>query len=154
MVRKACTYPCRITVEVIILRRNGGGVFAGTHSATYSCTVPSLIISSTPWDSKCYRKTHPEKVWFQNFRQLCPQVLECPTTNNQGSRFLCNAPQTSKLSLFFLIDFLFQWILDSLCPVTFLCPPTTVSMFLFSFSVGKNNILQGTNHSSQWNQSL
>ena len=47
-------------------------------------------------------------VWFQSFLQLCPPVLECPTTNNQGSRFLCDVPQTSKISPVFWLTFFFS----------------------------------------------
>ena len=43
-------------------------------------------------------KITPKTVWFQSFLQLCPHVLKCPTTNNQGSRFLFDVPQTSKIS--------------------------------------------------------
>ena len=60
-------------MEVIMLRRHGAGVLAGTHSATYSCTIPSLIVSNTPTDSKRYWKTHRKQFGFRAFRNSAPK---------------------------------------------------------------------------------
>ena len=58
---------------VQMLRRYGT-LFAGIHSAIYSCTIPSLIISTMPMDSKSTEK-HTKKLlgfrafsssWFQS----------------------------------------------------------------------------------------
>ena len=83
--------------------------------------------------------THTKKKKNNNsFLQLCPQVLEYATRNNQGSRFFCDVPQTSKISPVFFYRLFFQCLLDSLCIVTFLCFPKTVSVFLCSFSFEEN----------------
>ena len=69
-----------------MLQRYSTRILAGTHSPICSCMTPSFIIAATPTDSKCCWKKHPKKVWFPSLFQLCTQALECPTTNNQGSR--------------------------------------------------------------------
>ena len=93
----------------------------------------------------------PQTVGFQSFLQLCHQALECPTTNSQGSRFLCDIPQTSHISPVFWLTL----SADSLCTVTFhVFPRLFLSFYLFSFSFEKNNLLQRSEHSSQWNQAL
>ena len=81
MVWKAHLSACPIIMGTITLRRYGVGVLAGTHSATYSCAIPSLSISSTPTDSKRYWKTHQKQF---GFRAFCNSALK-----------FCNAlPQT------------------------------------------------------------
>ena len=50
--------------------------------------------------------------------------------HNQGSRFLCDVLQTSKNSPVFWLTFLFQYLLDSFCSVTFYVLPR---LFLFFF---------------------
>ena len=76
----------------------------------------------------------PKTVGFQSFLQLCPQALECPTTNSQGSRFLCDIPQTSHISPVFWLTL----SADSLCTVTFhVFPGIFLSFYLFSFSFEK-----------------
>ena len=96
-------------------------------------------------------KRHPGKkpVWFQRFLQLFSQALECLITNNKGSRCLCDVPQTSKNSPVFWLTFFFS-ICWTHCALFYVFP----RLFLCSFSFEKNNLLQGTDHSSQWNQSL
>ena len=46
---------------------SGSWILAGTPSARYSCTIPSLVISTMSTDSKCYWKTHQKEAWFQSF---------------------------------------------------------------------------------------
>ena len=76
----------------------------------------------------------PKTVGFQSFLQLCPKALECLTTNSQGSRFLCDIPQTSHISPVFWLTL----SADSLCAVTFhIFPRLFRSFYLFSFSFEK-----------------
>ena len=45
-------------------------------------------------------KNTKKTVWFPSLFQLCSQALECPTTNNQGSRVLGGVSQSLKTHLF------------------------------------------------------
>ena len=104
--------------------------------------------------SKCYWKTHQKTVWCQSFLQLFLHVLECPTTNNQRSRFLCDVPQMSKISPVFWLTFFFSVCWTHCAPKLFYVFPRLFSVFLFSFSFEKKNLLRRTEHSSQWTQAL
>ena len=51
------------------------------------------------WNKDLLAKSLPapkKTVWFPSLFQLCSQALECPTTNNQGSRLRGGIPQTYK----------------------------------------------------------
>ena len=49
-------------------------------------------------NEKQTKKREMKPVCFQNFLQLFSRALECPTTDNQGIRFLCDVLQTFKNS--------------------------------------------------------
>ena len=65
--------PPSLMTDMRMLQRYGTGVLAGTHSPMYSRTIPSLIISTTPTDSKCYWKYTPKKQpGFRAFSNSAP----------------------------------------------------------------------------------
>ena len=78
------------------LRGYGAGILAGTHSPIRSWTTPSLIIATTPTDSKCCWKNTLKAVWFPSLFQLCFKALECSTTNSQGRKHLGGVSRTSE----------------------------------------------------------
>ena len=55
-------------------RRYGTGELAGTHSAIYPCTIPSLVSSTTPTDSKCYWKHTQKQLGFRAFSNSTPNL--------------------------------------------------------------------------------
>ena len=135
--------------------RYSTGVLAGTHSAIYSCMIlhlssqPRLRIPSA---TEKHTKKQPGFRAFSNsgpnLWNALPQILKCPSTNSQGSRFLCNVPQTSKNSPVFWLTCPVQCLLYSLCMETFLCLPKTFSVhFLSMISFSVLNIqVSGTMH--------
>ena len=73
----------------------GAGILAGT--LPQYAPARTLHSSSQPhlWIPSAGENT-PKTVWFLSLFQLCSQALECPTTNNQRSRFLGYILQTSE----------------------------------------------------------
>ena len=102
---------------------------------------------------------HPKHAYeFQVLLKNTPKnslVSKLYTTLLASSRMPYHKQSGKQIPLTCLLtDFLFQCLLDSLCTVTFLCLPKTVSMIPFSISFENNNLLQGIDRSSRWNQSL
>ena len=82
--------------------------------------------------NKQQQQQQNRKVCFQNVQQLFSQALECPTTDNQGSRFLCDVPH-SKNSPVFWLTFFFCICWTHCPPKLFYVFPRLFSMSLLSF---------------------
>ena len=57
-----------------MLRRYGTGVLAGTRSAIYPCTIPSLVISTTPTDTSATEKHTKKQLGFRAFSNSDPKL--------------------------------------------------------------------------------
>ena len=138
-----------------MLRRYGAGVLAGTHSATYSCTIPSLIITAQArFEIPSATEKHGEKQFgFRAFYSSSPklwislpQTIRAADSSATFRRLLKTHLFSDRLSFSVSAGLTGLRNFSMSSQDFFLC-------FCLVFLL-KKNLLPRTEHSSQWTQAL
>ena len=131
-----------------MLGRYGTGVLAGTHSAIYPCTIPSLISTSLRIQSATDKHTKKSSLVSELSLTLPPSsgMAYHKTIREADS----SATFRRRLKTHLFSDRLF---LFSVCS-THLPRNFSMSSQYFSCPFSVYNLLQLTEHSSQWNHAL